>query len=153
MSLRCRHNFLWACVSGPPLWIIYASLEICKIVKLYSSICRMTAIENDDHSVSPQQTPVAIRFTRAFLYKSDHLIFLLAIDLLQHLQLFVFPPKIIILLWSLLTCICLTQSCRGKELNNYFMSAILKAVQRLFRLFIKVIGNLARQELPVLVMQ
>lgn len=33
------------------------------------------------------------------------------------------------------------------------MSAILKAVQKLFRLLIKVIGNLAGQELPALVMQ
>lgn len=33
------------------------------------------------------------------------------------------------------------------------MSAILKAVQRLFRLLIKVIGNLAGQELPALVVQ
>lgn len=33
------------------------------------------------------------------------------------------------------------------------MSAILKAVQRLFMLLIKVIGNLAGPELPALVMQ
>jgi len=48
--------------------------------------------------------------------------------------------------------ICLTQSCRGKELDNYFTSAILKAVQKLFRLLIKVIGNLVGQDLSTLVM-
>lgn len=49
--------------------------------------------------------------------------------------------------------VCLTQSCTVKELNKYFLSAILRAVQRLFNLLIKVIGNFAGQELSSLVMQ
>lgn len=41
-----------------------------------------------------------------FPSKPDHLVFLLAVDLSQHLQLFVLPPNIIISLWSLLAAIC-----------------------------------------------